>query len=133
MEAAHVTHSARYHNPLAAAMPPGFEHATVSVKVTSENFADVMTVVAEMVRNGADFTPIDRDDLRSELAAAPLRTRKPSIATLVKRAEKTGRPVTSVTTLDGITIRFDESKPTDADTNPWDVAAAALRLKRAAQ
>src|SRR5262249_58457926 len=117
MEAAHVTHSARYHNPLAAAMPPGFEHATVSVKVTSENFAGVMAVVAKMVRNGADFTPIDRDDLRSELAAAPKRPRKPSIATLVKRAEKTRRPVTSITTPDGTTIQFGETNPTDA-SNP---------------
>jgi hypothetical protein len=96
----------QYQNPLAIAMPPGFERAVVSVSVTDENFADVMTVVAEMLRNGVQFiTPTD-----DEAVAAPKRTRKPGIATLVKRAEKAGKTVTSVTTPDGTTINFDESK-----------------------
>src|SRR5689334_20831049 len=71
-----MTRPPHYHNPLTIAMPPDFEHATVSVKMTSENFADVMAVVAEMVRNGAEFTPINRDDLHGELAAAPKCTAK---------------------------------------------------------
>jgi hypothetical protein len=135
-----VIQTPQYQNPLAIAMPRGFERARVNVKVTDENFADVMTVVAEMLRNGAEFhgPPHDfyaphkirerlaahkvaraPDDLRDEAAAAPnRRTRKPSIATLVKRAEKAGKPVTSITTPDGTTIHFGETKPTDA-SNPW--------------
>jgi hypothetical protein len=55
------------------------------------------------------------------------RPRKPTLATLIKRAEKTGKHVTSITTPDGITFTF--GKATDAN-NPWDVAAAALRQKK---
>jgi hypothetical protein len=50
--------------------------------------------------------------------AAPPRRRKRGIAELFKRAEKTGKVVTSVTTPDGITISFGEPKPSDA-SNPW--------------
>jgi hypothetical protein len=46
------------------------------------------------------------------------RKRKPSIATLVKRAEKTGKAVTSITTSDGITFTFGEAEPSAAN-NPW--------------
>jgi hypothetical protein len=45
------------------------------------------------------------------------RQRKPSIATLVKRAEKTGKAVTSITTPDGTTINFSQ-EPGEAN-NPW--------------
>jgi hypothetical protein len=48
----------------------------------------------------------------------PRRRRNPSITTLVKRAEKTGKTVTSITTPDGTTIHFGDSAPTEA-TNPW--------------
>jgi hypothetical protein len=44
--------------------------------------------------------------------------RRPSIATLLKRAEKTGKSVTSITMPDGTTINFGESNPNDAN-NPW--------------
>jgi hypothetical protein len=50
---------------------------------------------------------------------APRRPRKPSIDKLIAAAEQSGRTVTSVTTPDGHTIRFDE--PTEA-TNPFDSA-----------
>jgi hypothetical protein len=46
------------------------------------------------------------------------RRRKPSIARQIKQAEKAGKAVTSITTADGITINFDEPKPSDA-SNPW--------------
>lgn len=46
------------------------------------------------------------------------RPRKPSIATLVKRAEKTGKTVTSITTADGTTINFGAPEPSEAN-NPW--------------
>ncbi len=46
------------------------------------------------------------------------RTRKPSIASMIAQAEKSGRTVSSVTTPDGTTIHFGETKPTE-DTNPW--------------
>lgn len=48
----------------------------------------------------------------------PKRQRKPSIHTLIRQAEKAGKPVSSVTTPDGITLRFGESEPTEA-VNPW--------------
>jgi hypothetical protein len=49
------------------------------------------------------------------------KARKPSIATLIKRAEKAGKAVTSITTPDGTTISFGgESTTTTAATNPWD-------------
>jgi hypothetical protein len=41
-----------------------------------------------------------------------------SIARMIAQAEKSGRTVTSITTPDGTTIRFDEPTPSDA-TNPW--------------
>jgi hypothetical protein len=59
------------------------------------------------------------DSLCDEAVAAPKRrTRKPSIAELVKQAEKTGRRVTSVTTPDGMIINFGEPEPAALD-NPW--------------
>jgi hypothetical protein len=60
-------------------------------------------------------TPVSIPPPRSR---RPHKPRKPSIATLVKRAEKTGKTVTSITTPDGTTIHFGETKPTDA-SNPW--------------
>jgi hypothetical protein len=48
----------------------------------------------------------------------PRRQRKPSIATLIKRAEKAGRPVTSITLADGTTLHFGEPTPSEA-SNPW--------------
>jgi hypothetical protein len=63
--------------------------------------------------------PADRADRGAPPArTVPKRRRRPSIATLVRRAEKTGRSVASITTPDGTTIHFGESTPTDA-TNPW--------------
>ena len=49
---------------------------------------------------------------------AKRRVRKPSIATLIKRAEKAGKTVTSVTTPDGTVLHFGEPEPTEAN-NPW--------------
>jgi hypothetical protein len=46
------------------------------------------------------------------------RKRKPSIATLVKRAEKTGKTVNSITTPDGTTINFGAPESSEAN-NPW--------------
>ena len=45
-------------------------------------------------------------------------SRKPSIATLIKRAEKAGKTVTSVTTPDGTVLHFGEAQPSEAK-NPW--------------
>jgi hypothetical protein len=46
------------------------------------------------------------------------RRRLPSVATLLKQAEKTGRPVTSITTPDGVTLTFGQAEPSEAN-NPW--------------
>jgi hypothetical protein len=50
----------------------------------------------------ADDVP---DEQRGE---AKRRKRTPSVATLIKQAEKSGRTVSSITTADGTTLRFGE-------------------------
>ena len=45
------------------------------------------------------------------------RERKPSVATLIKRAEKAGKTVTAITT-DGVTLQLGEASP--AKHNSWD-------------
>jgi hypothetical protein len=44
--------------------------------------------------------------------------RKPSLRALIMQAEKAGKNVASITTPDGVTLRFGESQPTEA-SNPW--------------
>jgi hypothetical protein len=48
------------------------------------------------------------------------RRRKPSIATMIKRAEKSGKEVTSIVTPDGTTLNFGEAEPSEADINELD-------------
>jgi hypothetical protein len=75
----------------------------------------------------AAMNPYCRPDI-APASARPRRRRKPSkprLATQVARAEKAvGKPVTSITTPDGTTIRFDEPSGDSAadttDANPWD-------------
>jgi hypothetical protein len=56
--------------------------------------------------------------------AAARKPRKPSIATLIKRAEKSGRPVTSITMPDGTTINFSQEPSGEVDT-PRDASVVA--------
>jgi hypothetical protein len=59
------------------------------------------------------------DSLKTAAQAAPTRRPKPSIAAMVKRAEKAGKTVTSVSVEgDKVILTFGESNPTDAN-NPW--------------
>jgi hypothetical protein len=44
--------------------------------------------------------------------------RKPSLRTLIVQAEKAGKNVASITTPDGVTLRFGECEPTEP-SNPW--------------
>jgi hypothetical protein len=62
--------------------------------------------------------PFVRALMRALHARRSRRPSKPSIATLIKRAEKTGRTVTSITTPDGTRINFGEGEPSEAN-NPW--------------
>jgi hypothetical protein len=39
--------------------------------------------------------------------SCPVRRRKPRVDALIKQAEKGGKVVTSITTADGVTLRFD--------------------------
>ena len=49
------------------------------------------------------------------------RERKPSVATLIKRAEKAGKTVTAITTAEGVTLTFGETVSGNGATdNPWD-------------
>jgi hypothetical protein len=81
---------------------------------------EIFAFVRELVRTGARLgSPQKTDVARArEIVAARKRPRKPGIATLVKRAEKTGKTVTSVTTPDGTTINFGNPEPSEAN-NPW--------------
>jgi hypothetical protein len=64
------------------------------------------------------------DDLANALeppaapARNPKRQRKPRVHTLIKQAEKSGKPVTSITTPDGVTLHFGKGESTEA-SNPW--------------
>jgi len=51
------------------------------------------------------------------------RERKPSVATLIKRAEKAGKTVTAITTAEGVTLTF-------GNTVSGNGAAASLDLDR---
>jgi hypothetical protein len=53
-----------------------------------------------------------------ERAAESRRRRKPSVRTLIKQAEKSGKPVSSVTTPEGVTLQFGAPEPAEA-ANPW--------------
>jgi hypothetical protein len=76
----------------------------------------------------ADFEPLRAEQVQAQaVTTQPIppqsprrqhKPRKPSIATLIKRAEKTGQRVTSITLPDGTTLTFGETTPTDAN-NPW--------------
>ena len=48
----------------------------------------------------------------------PRRQRKPSVGTLIKRAEKEGKSVTSITMPDGTVLHLGEPQPTES-SNPW--------------
>jgi hypothetical protein len=65
------------------------------------------------------FAVVPSGNITSMLVTEPpRRRRKPNIATLVKRAEKSGKVVTSITTPDGTTIHFGEPEASEAN-NPW--------------
>jgi len=76
-----------------------------------EELAGALNTICDQIRPAA-AQPMPPRSRRQQ------KPRNPSIATLIKRAEKTGKAVTSITTPDGHTIHFDETKPTDAN-NPW--------------
>jgi hypothetical protein len=52
-------------------------------------------------------------------ATKPRSERKPSVRKLIKQAEESGKQVTSVTTPDGVTLKFGEREAGTTD-NPWD-------------
>ena len=61
-------------------------------------------------------------DLVLEQKPRRQRTRKPRIDALIKRAEKAGKQVSSITT-DGVTLTFGETAsggPEAENMNPWD-------------
>ena len=54
----------------------------------------------------------------AEAARKLRKPRRPSISKMIAQAEKAGKPVTSITTPDGMTLRFGEHEP-GALENPW--------------
>lgn len=93
--------------------PPGAGQNCAAIKTIETALLSIPSIgrarvlIAAGTVLGLDMTPRRQRKLR-----------KPSIPTLVKRAEKSGKKVTSVITPDGTTIRFDEPQPTEA-SNPW--------------
>jgi hypothetical protein len=58
--------------------------------------------------------------LRTKIASSelrPARRRKLRVDALIRQAEKAGKVVTSITTPDGVTLRFDEQNNSN---NSWD-------------
>lgn len=69
-------------------------------------------------RDGGQRTPSwSPTRSRTQRSQSKRRERKPSVATLIKRAEKAGKTVTAITT-DGVTLQFGEASP--AKHNSWD-------------
>jgi hypothetical protein len=60
---------------------------------------------------------IERAEARK--AAKPRTPRKPSVSKLIAQAEKAGKPVSSVTTPDGVTLHFGKTEQA-ISLNPWD-------------
>lgn len=50
--------------------------------------------------------------------AKPTHQRKPSVRSLISRAQKAGKTVASITTPEGYTLTFGEAQPSEA-SNPW--------------
>jgi hypothetical protein len=57
-------------------------------------------------------------DISAARKKRPRKPRRPSISKMIAQAEKAGKPVTSITTPDGMTLRFGEPEP-GALENPW--------------
>lgn len=75
--------------------------------------------MAEAIRLANEPPELEQDP--PQLEQPPQRRRRkrtPSIATMIKRAEKSGREVTSVTLPDGTRLHFGECEPSEAN-NPW--------------
>ena len=67
----------------------------------------------------AELRDMMENDPETVVAALqPRRPRKPGVATLIARAERKGKTVTSVTASDGTVLHFGEPQPTEA-ANPW--------------
>jgi hypothetical protein len=56
---------------------------------------------------------------KSASSSRPTRRRKLRVDALIRQAEKAGKVVTSITTPDGVTLRFDEPEQNTAN-NSWD-------------
>ena len=72
-------------------------------------------LLVQAMRDGEENAKAEAQAKAEPQAAQP--RRRPSIATLIARAEKQGKAVTQVTTPDGTTLHF-EPQPTGA-SNPW--------------
>jgi hypothetical protein len=66
----------------------------------------------------SDFQQRRAERGRRQQASKSRGPRKPSLRTLIEQAEKAGKNVASITTPDGVTLRFGESEPTEP-SNPW--------------
>jgi hypothetical protein len=107
-----------------AALPPGFGHPDlvreIRKMVEARDWRLLEMTSRELDTWVAARPPGESGKNRAErsVVSQPRRQRKPSIRTLIQQAEKAGKPVTSVTTPDGITLRFDQPEPAEA-SNPW--------------
>lgn len=90
--------------------PPGAGRTRALLKSIEIILADAPRLARE------HFLAATRAALRLN-DAKPVR-RQPSLATQIRRAEKSGREVTSVTLPDGTRLNFGDGEPSEAN-NPW--------------
>jgi hypothetical protein len=64
---------------------------------------------------------MSRTAVKASSASRPARRHRPRVDALIRQAEKARKVVTSITTADGITLRFDELER-DTANNSWDKA-----------
>jgi hypothetical protein len=124
-----MTQFSPYHDLPFFAMPRGFEQARVTVKITSENAADVMAVVARMMDAGVPFYGPDDpppENTAVYAARAPARrardARQPTLASVAKQASKAAIAVARYEVKPDGTVVVIPGEPliNDTEMNPWD-------------
>jgi hypothetical protein len=102
-----------------AALPPDTNPDLVRL-IETLDWQQLELIADELERKerpAPSFSVETKDDARASFPARK-RQRKPSIRTLIKQAERAGRPVTSITTPEGFALRFDQPEPAEV-ANPW--------------
>jgi hypothetical protein len=111
----------KYAEAAIAALPPGgFPRPDYVRELVEARDWRCLEMISRELDTRAAAVSQERTAERSVVSkpAKPQRKRKPSLRTLIAQAEKAGKPVTSVTMPDGVTLKFGAPEATEA-TNPW--------------